>query len=126
MTEALLHPERGSEPLFKVLGRHGFAWEDLNSNEETARAAIDSLEEALLLPEFLRNWIKARLELYGGFLRFKLDWIAGKGVQALGGGQRRDTVTGAASLEPSSLKGDNSSPARASDHLPIYADLDIA
>jgi len=126
MREALLHPERGSEPLFRVLGKYGFAWNRFNSNEETARAAIDSLEEALLLPKLLRNWIKARLESYGGFLCFKLDWLAGKGLQALSGGQMRDPVTGITSLEPSSLKGDNSSPARASDHLPIYADLDMA
>jgi hypothetical protein len=125
MREAMLHPERGREPLFKVLKKHGFSWEGFNSGGETARAAIDSIEEAMLLPEFLKNWIKARLEPYNGFLCFKLDWLTGKQVQALKRGQKRDIPTGVVSMEPACLKGDNSSPSRPSDHLPIYADLII-
>jgi endonuclease/exonuclease/phosphatase family metal-dependent hydrolase len=126
MKELLLHPERGSEPLFAVAKRHGFAWEGFNSHEETARTAIDSLEEACFLPKPLISWIKTRLAPYDGFLCFKLDWFLGKRVQALSGGQRRDNGTGIVSVGPSCVKGENASPTRASDHLPIYADLDMA
>ncbi len=124
--KTLLCPERGSEPLFNVLRRYGFAWEGFNSNEETARSPIDSLEEALVLPKFLLRLIKARLDPYKGFLCFKLDWIVGKNLLPLGRAERIDIDTGKASLVASRVDGDNSSTVRASDHLPIYADLDLA
>jgi endonuclease/exonuclease/phosphatase family metal-dependent hydrolase len=125
MQKLLLHPECGREPLFKVSQRFGFFWEGLNSNEETARAAIDSLEESDCLPGFLNALVKKRLMPYGGYLGFKLDWLLGRGVKPLSGGQKRDTVTGATSVDPGCRKGYNAGPDRISDHMPIYADLDL-
>jgi hypothetical protein len=126
MNEQLLHPECGSEPLFKVLERSGFDWRKLNSSEETARAAIDSLEEASFLPAPLMRVFRKRLEPYHGYLCFKLDWLLGRSIQALSSSQRRDMKTGVASLDPASAKGLNSGPGRTSDHLPIYVDLDLS
>ena len=122
----LIHPECGREPLFDVLRHCGFAWQDFNSNEETARAEIDTLEELGYLPVFLARLIKQRLEPYQGYLCFKLDWILGRDLQALRSGQRRDSRTGVTSLNPASLEGINAGTNRISDHLPIYADLDLA
>ena len=126
MKNQLLHPETGREPLFEVLSRHGFCWQDFNSNDETARAAIVSLEEADYIPPKLLSAMQKRLDPYEGYLVFKLDWLIGKNVNALTGGQKRDFQTEAASLEPGCINGENAGPDRISDHLPIYADLDIA
>jgi len=122
----LLHPELGSERLFRNLSRFGFSWEKLNSNDETARTEIDSLEEAGFFPAKLLNVIHRRLAPYQGYLAFKLDWLVGKNVRSLVGGQTRDNGTDVVSLNPACLKTENSGPNRISDHLPIYADFEFA
>ncbi len=124
--DQLLHPERYGEPLFGVLNCHDFFWEGLNSYEETARAAIYSLEETGNLPASLLGVLKKRFEPYHGYLCFKLDWLLARNVKALGNGQLNDACTGVVSLSPACLKGENAGPHRISDHLPIYADLDLA
>lgn len=121
----LLHPDEGPEPLFELLRQHGFSWKEFNSHEETARAEISSLEETSLLPPLLASWVRKRLEPFQGCLGLKLDWIAARGVRACGEGRKRDAVTGVSALEPACVKGLNAGPDRASDHLPIYADLDV-
>jgi endonuclease/exonuclease/phosphatase family metal-dependent hydrolase len=126
MKHQLLHPETGREPLFGVLNRHGFCWQNFNSSDETARAAIDSLEEADYIPSGLLNAMQRRLDPYEGYLIFKLDWLMGKNVKALTGGERRDFQTEVISLEPGCINGENAGSRRISDHLPIYADLDMA
>jgi endonuclease/exonuclease/phosphatase family metal-dependent hydrolase len=122
----LLHPECGKEPLFNILKQHGFAWEMLNSNEETARVGIHSLEEADFLPSSVLEMLRARLDPYQGYLCFKLDWLFGKNLPALAEEQKKDMRANEASRKPSCIKGENTGPLRISDHLPIYADLDLA
>jgi endonuclease/exonuclease/phosphatase family metal-dependent hydrolase len=126
LKKQLLHPESGAEPLFKILGSNGFEWDRLNTNEETARTGIDSLEEAGYLPDSVLRLFRNRLKPYQGYLAFKLDWLLGKKVRALSSGQKRDTQTGVLSLKPGTVRMDNSGPDRISDHLPIYADVDLA
>jgi endonuclease/exonuclease/phosphatase family metal-dependent hydrolase len=126
MKSRLLHPESGGEPLLGVAAQHGFLWEGFNSHEETARAAIFSLEEVGLFPDILLRVLRRRLEPYDGYLCFKLDWFLGKNIQALTDSQMRDDRSGVESLGPGCLKGNNAGPDRISDHLPIYADLDLA
>jgi endonuclease/exonuclease/phosphatase family metal-dependent hydrolase len=121
----LLHPESIHEPLFRVVRQHGFSWEEFNSRQETARASLDTLEEAEFLPDAVKRVIWDRLNLYNGFLCFKLDWFFGKNVHALKLGQRRDSQKGVSSLDPACLGGNNGGPNRVSDHLPIYMDLDL-
>ncbi len=126
MKNQLLHPEHGKEPLFEVLNRNGFCWEGFNSNGETARTPIDSLEEGDSIPSILLKVLQKRLAPYNGYLIFKLDWLLGKNVKALAGGQRVDVQTQVESLEPDCIGGENAGPNRISDHLPIYVDLDLA
>jgi endonuclease/exonuclease/phosphatase family metal-dependent hydrolase len=121
----LLHPDSGWEPLFEILEKHGFGWREFNCYEETARTAIGSLEESDSLPACISRLVQRRLEPYGGCLCFKLDWIVGKHVRALGPGQKRDERTGLESLAPGCRTGPNAGPDRVSDHLPIYADVDL-
>lgn len=126
MKERLLHPEWGAEPLFQELHRSGFIWEGFNSNEETARAAIGALEEAEFLPEALLHAIRSRLEPYEGYFCFKLDWLFGKNIRSLIAGERYDDRSGISSVNPGCLAGINYGPDRISDHLPVFADLDLA
>jgi endonuclease/exonuclease/phosphatase family metal-dependent hydrolase len=121
----LLHPELGREPLFKAFRDSGFDWSGLNSSGETARAAIHSLEEIEFFPASILNAVRKRLDPYQGYLCFKLDWLLGKNIHALSGGQKQDKDTGIVSLDPGCLKIENSGPDRISDHLPIYADIDL-
>jgi endonuclease/exonuclease/phosphatase family metal-dependent hydrolase len=121
----LLNPEKSREPLFEILERYGFFRESLNSNEETARTAIETLEESDQLPNLLVRGIKKRLEPYNGYLCFKLDWFLGKHIGALRGGQKRDACTGVISVEPGCIQGRNYGSDRISDHLPTYVDLDL-
>jgi len=123
--EQLLHPDNGLEPLFEIIKQYGFFWETLNSNEETARSAMDTLEESNHLPEFLVDGIKKRLEPYSGYLCFKLDWFLGKRLRALQEEQKFDSGAGATSVNPGRITGRNYGPDRVSDHLPIHVDLDL-
>lgn len=125
MAQRLLHPELGAEPLFRRLYRDGFRWEGFNSGEETARAAIGSLEEAEFLPDAILGAVRKRLEPYQGYFRFKLDWLLGKNVAPLRAGQKCDRESGISSVDPGCVEGINYGPDRISDHLPIYADLDL-
>jgi hypothetical protein len=120
----LLHPETGREPLFRILKDHGFRWEGLNSNEETARAALDSLEESGFLPDLITRLVKKRLAPYEGYLCFKLDWLLGKNITAVDG-EKFDIRMEVKSLKPAVINGINSGPGRISDHLPIYADVEF-
>jgi len=126
MKYQLLHPERDKEPLFGVLSRNDFCWEGFNSSGETARTPIDSLEEGDSIPSMLLNVLKKRFAPYNGYLVFKLDWLLGKNVKALAGGQKTDFQTQVGSLGADCIGGENAGPNRTSDHLPIYVDLDIA
>ncbi len=121
----LLYPDKGREPLFEVAKQNGFFWDGLNSNEETARAALDTLEESKRLPRPLLRMVKKRLEPFDGHLRFKLDWFLGKGLNALSEGWNRDPDTGLNSLNPGRVEDLNYGPDRISDHLPIYVDLNL-
>jgi len=122
----LLHPEIGREPLFAVLKQSHFDWNGLNSSEETARSALDTLEESAHLPDVLLRFIRTRLEAYSGYLCFKLDWLFGRNVQALRRGQICDVQSGELSSDPGVVALTNYGPDRVSDHLPIYADVDLS
>jgi len=126
LKKQLLYPESGAEPLFRISRSNGFEWDRLNTNEETARTVIDSLEEAGYLPDSVLRLFRKRLKPYRGYLSFKLDWLLGRNLRALSSGQKRDTQTGVLSLKPGTVRMENSGPDRISDHLPIYADIDLA
>jgi endonuclease/exonuclease/phosphatase family metal-dependent hydrolase len=123
MKERFLHPEQGSEPLFRIVKKHGFFWEGLNSAEETACAPLGELEDASLLPRFLVRIVKNRLEPYGGELCFKLDWLVGREVHVLRVEELQDRETGVTSRDPGCVPLARCGSARPSDHRPIYADI---
>lgn len=124
MKQRLLHPEAGGEPLFAEVTRNGFSWEGLNSSDETARAALDGLDEADGIPAPIMNLARRRLAPYQGRLCFKLDWLFGRNVGALGAGERPDARSGVASVSPGVASTVHWGDERISDHKPIYADIE--
>ena len=123
MKERLRRPERRSEPLFSIAARHGFSWSDLNSDDATATAAIDLLEDASLLPGAIACSVARRLLAYQGRLDFKLDWLLGRHVRALHHGDARDQLSGISSEDPGCVTTERTGNARLSDHSPIFADI---
>jgi endonuclease/exonuclease/phosphatase family metal-dependent hydrolase len=121
--ERLRHPERRSEPLFSIAARHGFSWKDLNSDEVTATAEIDMLEDASMLPAVIARLVARRLLPYDGHLDFKLDWLLGRNVRALRHCEARDELSGTASEDPGCVSTERTGDARPSDHSPIFADI---
>jgi hypothetical protein len=69
------------------------------------------------------EWIRKRLQPYGGHLRFKLDWFFGRNVFPLSNRERRDPETGLESSAPDCLPSPMVGQDRVSDHAPIFADL---
>ncbi len=123
LKEVFRHPEKGPEPLFRLVERHGFSWAGLNSGEDTACAPLDGLEDAGMLPNALVRLVQRRLAAYEGQLCFKLDWLLGRSVQPLGKGEVRDMGAGVSSLAAGCVPLIRCGSERASDHRPIYADL---
>lgn len=121
--ERLLHPERGAEPLFRVAKAGGFDWEELNSSDATASASLDLLEDASRIPAIILNLLQRRLEAYNHRLFFKLDWLLGRRVHGLRGGEIRDPVAGVVSVNPGIVHCRQLGLDRISDHVPIYADI---
>jgi len=122
---SLLHPERGSEPLFQTLENSGFSWEGLNSDQATACAEISALEEGGSLPRVVEEWIRRRLHPYGGHLQLKLDWLLGRNVVGLGDRETRDDNAGVDSLRSGCLPSQTRGHDRVSDHAPIFADVKL-
>ena len=121
--ERLRHPERGAEPLFRVAKDAGFDWKELNSSDPTAAASLDVLEDANKIPPVIVELLQKRLEPYNNRLYFKLDWLLGRGVHGLRGGEIRDPGSGVVSVNPGVVHCPQHGPDRISDHLPIYADI---
>lgn len=125
MQKVLTHPERGAEPLFRFVRQARFAWEGLNAAGHTAMAPIGGLEEAHMVPAPVVKAVRRRLEPYHGHLQLKLDWLLGRGIRPLGGGEATDAETGTISMDPGRVPVTTTGPERLSDHLPIHADISI-
>ncbi len=118
----LIHPER-IEPLFRVAGRAGLSPQGLNSREATASAAIESGDEAGMLPLLVADFLRKRLARYQGYVQLKLDWLLGKGVRALHEHESFDAAACAVSADPGCRQTARRGPNRISDHSPIFADV---
>lgn len=121
--EQLRHPERGAEPLFSIAADYGFTWADLNSDDATATAALEILEDASMLPGPIARWARPRLLPFHGRLDFKLDWLLGRNIRALRRGEERDPLSGTTSENPGCVATERTGTARLSDHSPIFADI---
>jgi endonuclease/exonuclease/phosphatase family metal-dependent hydrolase len=119
----LIRPDAGKEPLFEVARAAGFTWQQFNSPEATACAPLDGLEDAGLLPSFIRRSLGNRLEPYQGYLHLKLDWLLARNVGGLKDREMQDPASGVFSAAPGQVSVNRKGPERLSDHSPIYADM---
>jgi endonuclease/exonuclease/phosphatase family metal-dependent hydrolase len=120
----LRHPEQGREPLFRTAESAGFRWDRLNDSEPTADAPLEGMEDAQMLPGSVADFIRSRLEAYGGYLPFKLDWLLGRGVRPAKSGELKDP-SGAFSIGAGMVPTNRRGTDRASDHSPIFADIHL-
>ena len=91
-----LHPyERYEKGLFDRLEEHGFAWRNFNDlSRETFRYdlhcphSVSEMREHV--PEMLVRLAQRLTAKWGGKARGRLDWMAGRGLSALGAGDGCD------------------------------------
>jgi endonuclease/exonuclease/phosphatase family metal-dependent hydrolase len=121
----MIRPYDGKEPLFQVAQAAGFGWKGFNSHEPTACAPLDDLEDARLLPEWVRKSIQKRLDRYHGYLSLKLDWFLARNARALTENEMRDSDSGVFSAAPGRVAVIQKGANRLSDHSPIYTDLHL-
>lgn len=112
------------EPLFAVLHAHGFTEQGFNNAAPTCRVVMRGFEDKTALPRPLANAFEQRLARFNYQLRFRLDWIVGRGVRPLQDGAVIDRSSGLVSLSPQRIAGlVNASGGQISDHDPITADI---
>lgn len=120
-----LHPfERYERGLFADLEARGFAWQPFNAlGLETFRYTPGAPAERSALeakmPSIIVRALVAWFARHGGTARGRLDWLVGRGLEALDDGTRVD-ANGRRSAAPTVRRiGDRG----ASDHDPIVADV---
>jgi endonuclease/exonuclease/phosphatase family metal-dependent hydrolase len=114
------------EPLFDVLYSKGYEWEPFNDGTSTSATFLRSLEDAHLIPRFLRDRALRTLRSYDGGLPLRLDWFVGKNVSPAVRPTEKEDLSGAGGpLPPGTItefeKGIK--PESLSDHRPILVDL---
>jgi hypothetical protein len=122
LSNALLHPET-REPAIGQLKKHGYEVAALNDRQATSRAIVSSGSDANWVPGPLRRWVLRRIDPSSLLLEFRLDWLASRGLKALGAGERVDSETGVRSIAPQTCAGLIHEGAPISDHDPIVVDL---
>ncbi len=115
------------EPLFALLRQHGFTEAGFNSDDVTCYVPLRILEDSGKLPGLLASAIQQQMARYNGQLDFRLDWIIGRGVQALGEQEVTDAATNIVSLPPQTIAGlRRADGGPITDHDPITADIRFA
>lgn len=121
-----VHPyERYERALFDELDASGFEYATLNApGRGTTRYEVDSFDSESMvrdhLPEIAVKLLRWRLKPWNGVAPLKIDWFAGRGVRALGDGER---VDGRESRAPTSLEKPRWDGVLLSDHDPIVVDV---
>lgn len=122
LNNLLLDPISG-EPALVELSRFGFETAGFNDSQSTNRVMLEELDRTSSLPRMIKSKVIRRLQPLGPALEFRLDWIAGKGVEALTEGTMIDAANGIASISAVTLQGLNYKGVPLSDHDPIVVDI---
>lgn len=114
--ENYMTPElKFDKPIFEKLAEHGFEHEGFNDREKGSiyfdiNDLLHNEKAKKFVPPFLLRDLERRLRPWNGCVPLKIDWIAGKGCQAIN----------AQTIERPTIKRE-----LLSDHNPIYVDLKI-
>jgi endonuclease/exonuclease/phosphatase family metal-dependent hydrolase len=118
----LSHPET-REPAIREFARFGYEIEGFNDRRATSRTIVSNLDDQTRLPFPMRWWVSRRIPPEGLLLEFRLDWLAARGLRALGDGEVIDEQSGVPSAAPQSFQGLCHNGAALSDHDPIAFDV---
>ncbi|HKP86010.1 MAG TPA: endonuclease/exonuclease/phosphatase family protein [Blastocatellia bacterium] len=118
------HPERKERAIVEF-ARFGYETESLNDRRATGRSVVSKLDDSRSLPSPVKWWVKRRIGPEGLLLEFRLDWLAARGLRALGAGEMTDAETGVTSVDPQTLSGLTCDGLPLSDHDPIVVDLAV-
>jgi endonuclease/exonuclease/phosphatase family metal-dependent hydrolase len=124
LSRDLLNPFH-KEPLLGDLLSYGYRIEGFNDGQPTNQVGARELEASSALPLLVRKLAVRRLGSPGFSLPFRLDWIAGRDLFPLAGGEAFDPGTGAMSVAPCTVAGLETEGRRLSDHDPIVVDIRI-
>ena len=120
----LSHPER-REHAIREFAKFGFAIEGFNDRQATSRTIVSNLDDSARLPRPMKWWVSRRIPPQGLMLEFRLDWLAGRGLQALKARELVDERTGAASVDAQTLSNLRHNGSPLSDHDPVVFDVAI-
>jgi len=123
MQRDLCHPDRGHEPLFDVLRRHGYRLREWNDEAPTHILPVEVAEDAHYVPGFSHAWVIRKYQPYGCRIGLRLDWFAARGLHPLGEGEVQDGESGVSSVRPQTVVGLTYRGHPVSDHAPIVVDV---
>jgi endonuclease/exonuclease/phosphatase family metal-dependent hydrolase len=125
LASRLLDPA-GREPALGEVARFGYDLSGYNDRQATSSSIVSSLDDVSRLPYPVRGWAMRRVGPEGLLLRFRLDWIAARGLRPLRAGEMIDEQTGIESISPATFTGLSYNGARLSDHDPIAVDVSLS
>jgi endonuclease/exonuclease/phosphatase family metal-dependent hydrolase len=124
LAERLKRPET-REPAIREFKNFGYTTEGFNDRKATSRTIVSNLDDPARLPRAVKRWINRRVPPEGLLLEFRLDWMAARGLQALGAGEIVDAQTGVASVGAQTIQGLKTNGLPLSDHDPIVFDVSL-
>ena len=124
MSRRLSHPET-REPAIREFARFGYQTEGFNDRKATSRTIVSNLDDPTRLPPPMKWWINRRIPREGLLLKFRLDWLAARGLRALEAGEIIDERTGVASVAAQTFPTLTHNGAALSDHDPIVFDVAV-
>jgi len=113
------------EPAIQEFARFGYETDGFNDRKATSRTIVSNLDDTATLPGPIRWWVRHRVPPEGILLEFRLDWLAARGLRALGAGEVVDPETGVASISAQTFPGLTHKGETLSDHDPIAFDVSI-
>jgi endonuclease/exonuclease/phosphatase family metal-dependent hydrolase len=118
----LLNPA-SKEPAIREFARFGYQTEGFNDSNSTSRGIVSNLDDPQDLPRPMKWWVKRRIGPQGLLLEFRLDWLAARGLRALGAGEIVDAQTRVASVDAQTFVDLTHNGSPLSDHDPIVVDV---
>ncbi|MBI3654780.1 MAG: hypothetical protein HY231_27420 [Acidobacteria bacterium] len=111
------------EAALDELERLGYEVEALNDGMPTSSSVVSALDDKSRLPAPVRWLAMRRVGPDGLRLKFRLDWLAARGLKVLQAGEATDEQTGVKSIKAQTIKDLKHHDKALSDHDPIVADV---
>lgn len=123
LSKRLSQPEM-KEPAIREFAKFGYQTERFNDRSATSRTIVSNLDEPSRLPRPMKWWVNRRIPPEGLLLEFRLDWLAARGLRALGTDEVIDEEAGVSSVAAQTFQGLTHNGRSLSDHDPIVFDVE--